>query len=76
MADLLNIEKINALPHPLAAVQWGGGSWSFPVHDIDVETGMMRIDVCGLLQVTHFSEVKFLRDGDGIDHDSDIFYIE
>lgn len=76
MTDLLNMEQINALPRPLTVVPWGSGSWLFPVHDIDVETGMMRIDVCGVLQITHFSDIKYLRDGNGIDHDSDIFYTD
>ncbi len=72
MADKLNMEAINALPHPLIARFCGGDEW--PVHDIDVQTGLMRIDVVGRLQIMHFSEVKDIRDADGGSHDSDAFY--
>lgn len=74
MSDRLNMAAINTLPHPLYARFFGGDVW--PVYDIDVETGMMRIDVCGLLQVTHFRDVTSLRDSDGIVRDADEFYTD
>jgi hypothetical protein len=74
MADKLNIDAINALPHPLVACLYGGSEWQ--IHDICVETGLMRIDVCGLLEVKMFADVKDLRDGDGLSHDPDDFYNE
>lgn len=74
MADKLNMEAINALPHPLIARFCGGDRW--PVYDIDVETGLMRIDVCGLLQVKEFCEVMEIHDADGYEHDSDDFWLD
>ena len=74
MADRLRMDHINSLPQPFHA-QFCGGPW-WPIYDIDVQTGMMRIDVCGLLEVKHFGEVSALRDADGADHDPDTFYAE
>lgn len=72
MNDLLNMEFINSLPQPLFV---RSGSW-WPVHDIDVETGLFRIDVCGLLDVMHIGSVLTFRDADGNEHGSDTFYLE
>ena len=72
MTDKLNMGAINALQHPLMARFCGGDVW--PVYDIDVETGLMRIDVCGLLQTKHFGDVTEVRDGDGGVHEPDDFY--
>jgi hypothetical protein len=46
------------------------------VYDIDVETGLLRVLVCGLLDVKHISDVKFFRDMNGVEHDVDSFYNE
>ncbi|MCQ0168471.1 hypothetical protein DN388_16055 [Pseudomonas sp. S12(2018)] len=73
MTDLLNIEKINALPQPIFA--WLHGGW-WPVHDIEVQTGMMRIDACGMLDVMCFSDALMIRDDAGQTHDTDDFYLE
>lgn len=72
--DVLNMDYINSLPQPLVAHLYGGSEW--PVHDIDVQTGLMRIDVVGLLEVKHIGEINFFRDESGKDHDSESFYIE
>ncbi len=74
MSDLLRMDYINSLPQPFFAHFYGGSEW--PVHDIDVETGLLRIDVCGLLDVKHIGDVKFFRDMDGVEHDADSFYNE
>jgi len=74
MSDLLRMEYINSLPQPFIARFCGGDRW--PVYDIDVETGLMRIDVVGKLQVKHFSDVVELHDADGTIHDADDFYNE
>ena len=73
MKDVLNMDHINGLPQPFVARFCGGYEW--PIHDIDVETGLLRIDVCGKLQVRHISEVMAFKDADGVDHDSDSFYL-
>jgi len=66
------MEYINSLPQPFIAQLWGGGMW--PVHDIEVQTGLLRVDVCGLLEVMHIRDVRFFRDADGVEHDSESFY--
>ena len=72
MTDKLNMEALNQLPHPITAEFGGGDHW--PVEDIDVTTGLMRIDVVGKLQIKEFCEVVTLRDADGGEHDPDDFY--
>ena len=70
--DKLNINHINSLPQPFIVHFVGGDEW--PVHDIDVETGLLRIDVCGKLQVKHIGEAALFRDMDGAEHDAETFY--
>lgn len=72
LSDLLRLDYINSLPQPFIATFYGGSEW--PIHDIDVETGLLRIDVIGLLEVKRFSEIREIRDADGILHDPDTFY--
>jgi hypothetical protein len=74
MSDLLNMQYINSLPQPLFAEFYGGSRW--PVYDIDVETGLLRIDVVGMLDVEHISKVKTFTDAEGVEHDSESFYLE
>lgn len=75
MADLLRMEYINSLPQPFF-VRLCGSQDRWPVYDIDVETGLMRIDVCGKLDVKHIGEVADVFDCDGGQHDPDTFYFE
>jgi hypothetical protein len=72
MADLLCLDYINSLPQPFVARFYGGSEW--PLHDIDVETGLLRIDVCGKLDVKHIGEVREFVDAEGRTHDADDFY--
>jgi len=75
MADLLNMELINSLPQPL----WGsenGKDWWWPIVDIDVESGICRIDVCGMLQPKWISDFRSIRDDAQVIHDPDDFYLE
>ena len=75
MRDRLRMDHINSLPQPFL-VKFGSRDNWWPVHDFEVQTGMMRIDVCGRLQPKHFSDVTHIRDGDSTDHDPDTFYNE
>jgi hypothetical protein len=75
MADLLNMDLINALPQPLW-VSKNGKDWWWPVHDICVQTGLVRIDVSGLLQVDHIADWLYVRDDAGVIHDPDGFYLD
>lgn len=71
--DLLDLEFINSLPQPLSALV--SGDW-WPVADIEVQTGLLRIDVCGMLDVLHIGSVLQFRDLEGRLHDPDSFYLE
>jgi hypothetical protein len=72
--DKLNMEKFNSLPHPITARLYGGGEYWIEI--LDVQTGCMRIDVCGKSQLSHFSDVKELIDIDGGKHNPDDFWME
>ena len=76
MSDILRLDYINSLPQPLLVRFCGDKDWWWPVHDIDVETGLMRIDACGLLQSACFSEVAEIQDCNSVIHDPDTFYAE
>ena len=78
MSDLLNMEFINSLPQPLLMQEWGdsGDDWLWPVETICVQSGLMRIDVCGMLQVKDIGDAKRFKDADGNWHSSDTFYLE
>lgn len=74
MTDLLDMAYVNSLPQPFFVRRFGDKSFSWPVYDIDVETGLYRIDVCGKLDVCHISDAAEFRDADGVIHDSETFY--
>lgn len=59
--DRLDIAYINSLPLPLYDDGW-------PVIDIDVQTGLYQIDVCGLIEVRHIDRCIMMRDRLGNDH--------
>lgn len=75
MSDLLRMDHINSLPQPFFVRFCGDQIW-WPVNDFEVGTGLMRIDVCGKLQVKHFGEVAELRDGAHVEHDPETFYVD
>lgn len=76
MTDLLRMDYINSLPQPFLVRFAGDRNWWWPVHDFEVQTGLIRIDVCGKLQVKNFGEVMEIKDGAGTSHDPDTFYSE
>lgn len=69
MADLLDMDYINSLPQPL----WDDG---WPVYDIEVSTGLYRIDVCGLLEVRHMDRCLTMKDAIGKTHYTGDFYTD
>ena len=72
--DKLRMDYINSLPQPFMARLCGGGTW--PIHDIEVQTALMRIDVCGKLEVKKFSEAMEITDAAGTVHDPDTFWTD
>lgn len=72
--DRLKMDHINSLPQPFIGVFVGGDRW--PIEDIDVQTGLLRIDVCGRLQVKHIGEVRNFVDADGGIHDPESFFVD
>lgn len=75
MSDLLNMEKINNLQHPISCRLLADKSDSL-VETICVQTGLMRIDVWGQIDRRHFGEVMELVDANGNRYDADDFYLE
>lgn len=67
--DLLDMDYINSLPQPL----W---DWDWPVYDIDVQTGLYRIDVCGLLEIRHIDRCITMKDCTGKTHYTGDFYTD
>lgn len=74
MTDLLNMAYINSLPQPFLVRELGDKDFTWPVYDIDVETGLYRIDVCGKLDVRHFGEAVEFKDAEGTVHSAESFY--
>lgn len=74
MTDLLRMDFINSLPQPIVVRDLGCDVW-WPLIDIDVETGLLRIDVYGLPQIKHLSDVGSMKDADGIEYDPDDLYL-
>lgn len=75
--DLLDMAYINSLPQPFFVRQAGDSwDWAWPVYDIDVQTGLYRIDVCGRLQACHIGDAAEFRDANGVIHDSADFYTD
>lgn len=75
MSDKLRMDYINSLPQPFLA-RFCGDKSKWQVHDICVETGLIRIDVCGKLDIKHMGEVMEIWDCDGASHDPDDWYAE
>jgi len=72
--DILSIVKFNALPSPVTAKMFGGDEYW--IETLCVQTGCMRLDVSGQIDLSEFSMVKTLIDSDGNEHDPDEFWIE
>lgn len=72
-SDLLDMAYINSLPQPFLGKTLGRGWW-WPIHDIEVQTGLVRIDVCGLLDVKHITDFTVFQDGRGVVRSVEAFY--
>lgn len=76
MTDLLRLDFINSLPQPLWVRKWGRDSFDWPLYEICVETGLMKIDVCGMLDRLHIGDVAQFKDDAGNVYDSEVFYTD
>lgn len=76
-ADLLDMDWINSLPQPfMAADSSHGKRYWWPVNDFEVQTGLYRIDVCGLLQVCSIGDHFVFMDGNGVEHSYEDFFVD
>lgn len=73
-SDLINGPKFNSLPSPVTAKMIGGGEWW--IESLCVETGFLRLDVCGQIDLGEFCMVSELVGSDGATHNPDDFYNE
>ena len=72
--DVINMAKFNALPAPVTARLISGDElW---IETLDVQTGFMRLDVQGQIDLECFSFVAMLIDIDGGEHDPDEFWLD
>lgn len=72
MSDKLDFDWINSLGQLYANIF---GTW-WPVHDIEVQTCLMRIDVCGLLEVRDLHDARGFKNDDGDEFQVDDFYLD
>jgi hypothetical protein len=75
MNDRLDANKINSLGQ-LYLRKFGDRDWWWPMYDIDVETGLLRIDVMNRLECWNFAEVAMVRDDSGKEYEPEYFYTE
>ena len=72
--DILSMEKFSALPHPIVGKMMGGGEWE--IETVCILTGIMRLNVCGKIDLEDFSMVKTIVDANGDEHDPDDFWLK
>lgn len=72
--DTLDMAYINSLPQPFMGRTLGREWW--PIYDFEVQTGLIRIDVCGKLEVKHIGDFTAFRDGAGIERSAEAFYVD
>jgi hypothetical protein len=73
--DLINIVKFNSLPPPVTArlIANGGDYW---IESLCVQTGIMRLDVYGQIDIEDFIMCAELIDSNGVSHNPEDFYNE
>lgn len=73
MSDLLNMDKLNSMGQ-LYGKEWDDFWW--PITSICVQTGLCRIDVCGMPQPMHFGDFSRIKGDSGEEFQTDDFYLE
>lgn len=74
MKDMLNMEMINRIGQ-MYIRQYGDRHIWWPLYEVCVQTGFMKVDVCGLLQNMHFDDIAEIKDDSGEKYDPEIFYL-
>ena len=69
--DVIRIDEFDKLPAPVTARLLDGGEYW--IESICVETGLMRLDICGLIQIEDFVMVETLIDANDVEHDAEEF---
>lgn len=70
--DLLDIEKFNSLPSPVMARLCGGATF-WPIETLCVQTGLIRLDIHGQIDLSEFALVAAIKDSCGNAYDTDDF---
>ena len=73
MSDRLNMEKINSLWQLYVRID--SNTW-WPIESIDVQTGLFRIDVIGMLECHEWCDAFEFRDEDGNIYEPEDFELE
>lgn len=76
MSDILDYDWINSRGQLYARLNALPDAYWWPVYDIEVQTGLIRIDVVGKLQVTSMYEVMGFKDDNGTEYGCDDFYCD
>lgn len=74
MTDILRMDHINSLPQPFVAKMVDGSEYDVGI--ICVQTGCVKIDVCGRAQNTHIGAIRSFIDADGFEHDMETFFVD
>jgi hypothetical protein len=69
--DTLDCELINSLGH-LVGVKRGS---EYDIESVCVQTGVTRMNVCGLVDIVDFIEFEKIIGEDGVERDVDEFYL-
>ncbi|AUR91210.1 hypothetical protein NVP1228O_47 [Vibrio phage 1.228.O._10N.261.49.C1] len=73
VGDILNCELINSLSHPLIGVK---GDNRYDIETICIQTGCVRFDVGGPIQIGEMIDFDHILDGNYNKHEIDDFYLD
>ena len=71
--DLLNAELINSLGHLIGEMRCGA---RYDIETICVTSGLVRFNVCGMIDIGDICDFSFIIGDDGIKRNIDDFYLD
>ena len=71
--DMLNAELINSLGYLIGEKRCGT---RYDIETICVETGLLRFNVCGMIECGEISDFSYIIGDDGIKRNVDDFYLD